>query len=81
MKVRSLIHKINLILISLTMMAIYHCLLASKPGEFSVPPEIVPGGGAPHTGGTRIINHSDDNAGADKFCHHTTDHCFSSTEV
>jgi hypothetical protein len=81
MKVKSLIHKFNLIFICHTTIAIYHCLSALKPGEFSVPPEIVPEGGTPHSGGTRIINHSHDNAGADVFWHHTMDLCFCSTEV
>jgi len=61
MKDRSLIEEINLTFIALTMMAIHHCLSGSKAGEFRVPPQIGPGGGALRQHDTRNINHVVDN--------------------
>jgi len=57
MKDRSSIDKISLTFIALTMMAIHHCLLTWKTGEFKVLPGSGPPGGAQHMCDTRYINH------------------------
>jgi len=62
MKDRSLIDKINLTFIALTATAIHHCLSARKTGEFRVPPEFGPGGGAQFMCNTRNIHHAVNNA-------------------
>ena len=63
----SVIAGINLTFIALTAMAIHHCLLAWKTGEFRVPPEFGPGGGAQHKWDTRNINPKVDSACTDVF--------------
>jgi len=67
MKDRSLIDKINPTFIALTATSIHHCLLAWKTGEFRVPPEFGPGGGAQCKWDTRNINHSVNNSCTDVF--------------
>jgi len=62
MKDRSLIDKINPTFIALTATAIHHCLSAWKTGEFRVPPEFGPGGGAQRKCDTRNINPTINNA-------------------
>jgi len=68
MKDRSLIHKINPTFIALTATPIHHCLSAWKTGEFRVPPEFGPGGGAQRKCNTRNINHAVNNACTDETC-------------
>jgi len=67
MKDRSLIDKINPTFIALTAMAIHHCQSAWKTGEFRVPPEFGPGGGAQCKCDTRNINHAVNDACTDEF--------------
>jgi len=81
MKDRSFIDKINLTLIALTATAIHHCLSAWKTGEFSVPPEFRPGGGAQRKCHTRHINHTVNNACPDVFRRLDADFRSSSPEV
>jgi len=81
MKDRSLIDKINPTFIALTATAIHHCLSAWKRGEFRVPPEFGPGGGAQHKCDTRNINHAVNNACTDVFRRLDADFRSSSPEV
>jgi hypothetical protein len=81
MKDRSLIDKINPTFIALTATAIHHCLSAWKTGEFRVPPEFGPGGGAQRKCDTRNINHAVNNAYTDVFRRLDTDFRSSSPEV
>jgi len=75
MKGRLLIDKINPTFIALTATAIHHCLLAWKRGEFRVPPEFGPGGGAQRKCDTRNINHGIHNACKDVFHRLDEDFC------
>jgi hypothetical protein len=54
----SLIEEVNPTLLVLTVMAIQHCLLAGKILEYSIPPEMGPGGGIQHQSDKRNINHT-----------------------
>jgi hypothetical protein len=81
MKDRSLIDKINPTFIALTATAIHHCLSAWKTGEFRVPPEFGPGGGAQRKCDTRNINHAVNNACTDVFRRLDADFRSSSPEV
>jgi hypothetical protein len=81
MKDRSLIDKINPTFIALTATAIHHCLSAWKTGEFRVPPEFGPGGGAQRKCDTRNIDHAVNNACADVFRRLDADFRSSSPEV
>ena len=81
MKVKSLIDKINPTFIALTATAIHHCLSAWKTGEFRVPPEFGPGGGAQRKCDTRNINHAVNNACTDVFRRLDADFRSSSPEV
>jgi len=81
MKDRSLIDKINPTFIALTATAIHHCLSAWKTGEFSVPPEFGPEGGAQPKCDTRNINHAVNNACTDIFRRLDADFCSSSPDV
>jgi len=81
MKDRSLIDKINPTFVALTATAIHHCLSAWKTGEFRVPPECGPGGGAQRKWNTRNINHAVDNACTDVFRRLDADFPSSSPEV
>jgi len=81
MKDRSLIDKINRIFIALTTTAIHHCLSAWKIGEFRVPPEFGPGGGAQCKCDARNINHTVNNACTDVFRRLDADFGSSSPEV
>jgi hypothetical protein len=81
MKDRSLIDKINPTFIALTATAIHHCLSAWKTGEFRVPPEFGPGGGAQRKCDTRNINHAVNNACTDVFRRLDGDFRSSSPEV
>ena len=81
MKDRSLIDKINLTFIALTATAIHHCLSAWKTGEFRVPPEFGPGGGAQRKCDTRNINHAVNNVCTDVFRRLDADFRSSSPEV
>ena len=81
MKDRSLIDKINPTFIALTATAIHHCLSAWKTGEFRVPPEFGPGGGAQRKCDTRNINHTVNNACTDVFHRLDADFRSSSPEV
>jgi len=81
MKDRSLIDKINPTFIALTEPAIHHCLSACKTGEFRVPPEFGPGGGAQRQCDTRNINHAVNNACTDVFRCLEADFRSSSPEV
>jgi len=81
MKDRSLIDKINPTFIALTKTAIHHCLSALKTGEFRVPPEFGPGGGAQRKCDTRNIDHAVNNACTDVFHHLDVDWRSSSPEV
>jgi Domain of unknown function (DUF6532) len=81
MKDRSLIDKINPTFIALTATAIHHCLSAWKTGEFRVPPEFGPGGGAQRKCDTRNINHAVNNVCTDVFRRLDADFCSSSPEV
>ena len=81
MKDRSLIDKINPTFIALTTTAIHHCLSAWKTGEFRVPPEFGPGGGAQRKCDTRNINHAVNNACTDVFRRLDADFRSSSPEV
>jgi hypothetical protein len=67
MKDRSLIGKINPTFIALTATAIHHYLSAWKTGEFRVPQEFGPGGGAQCKCNTRNINQGVNNACTDVF--------------
>jgi len=78
MKYTSLIDTINLTFIALTVPAIHHCLSACKTGEFRVPPEIGPGGGAQCKCDTRNIHHVVNIACTDVF--HRPDADFDSSE-
>jgi len=81
MKDRSLIVKINPTFIDLTATAIHHCLSAWKTGEFRVPPEFGPGGGAQRKCDTRNIHHAVNNACTDVFRRLNADFRSSSPEV
>jgi len=81
MKDRSLIDKTNPTFIALTATAIHHCLSAWKTGEFRVPPEFGPGGGAQRKCDTRNINHAVNNACTDVFRRLDADFRSSSPEV
>ena len=81
MKDRSLIDKINPTFIALTATAIHHCLSAWKTGEFRVPPEFGPGGGAQRKCDARNINHAVNNACTDVFRRLDADFRSSSPEV
>jgi hypothetical protein len=81
MKDRSLIDKINPTFIALTATAIHHCLSAWKTGEFRVPPQFGPGGGAQRKCDTRNINHAVNNACTDVFRRLDADFRSSSPEV
>jgi len=81
MKDRSLIDKISPTFIALTVTAIHHCLLVWQAGEFRVPPEFGPGGGAQRKCDTRNIHHAVYNACTDAFRWPDTDFHFSSPEV
>jgi len=81
MKDRSLIDKINPTFIALTATAIHHCLSAWKTGEFRVPPEFGPGGGAQRMCDTRNIHHAVINGCTDVFRRLDTDFRSSSPEV
>jgi len=81
MKDRSLIDNINPTFIALTATAIHHCLSAWKTGEFRVPPEFGPGGGAQHKCNTRNINHAVNNECTNGFCRLDGDFCSSSPDV
>jgi len=63
------------------MKAIHHCLSPSRTGEFRVPPEFSPGGGAQCKCDTRNIDHAVNNACTDVYCCHVTDFCSPSQEV
>lgn len=67
MKDQGFIDGINLALIALTMNTIHHCLLARPTGEFMVPTEIGPGGGAQSRCDTRITDDALTNACTDVF--------------
>jgi len=67
MKDRSLTDKINPTFIALTAMAIQHCLSAWKTGQYWVPPEFGPEGGAQRKCDTRNINYAVNNACTDGF--------------
>jgi len=81
MQDRSLIDKINPTFISLTATAIHHCLSTCKAGEFRVPPEFGPGGGARRKCDTWNINHAVHDACTDVFCCLDADFLSSSPEV
>jgi hypothetical protein len=81
MKERSLIDKINPTFIALTATAIHECVSTWKTGEFRVPPEFGPGGGAEGKCDTRNINDTVNNASTDVFRHLDADFCSSSPEV
>ena len=81
MQDRSLIDKINPTFIALTATAIHHCLSAWKTGEFRVPPEFGPGGGAQRKCDTRNINHAVNNVCTDVFRRLDADFRSSSPEV
>jgi len=81
MKDSSLIDKINPTFITLTATAIHHCLSARKIGEFRVPPEFGPGGGAQCKCDPRNINHAVKNACTDIFRRLDMDFCSSTPEV
>ena len=81
MKYRSLIDTINPAFIALTATAIHHCLSAWKTGEFQVPPEFGPGGGAQCKCDTTTINHGGNNACTDVFHRLDADSRSASPEV
>jgi len=81
MKDRSLIDKINPTFIALTAMGIQHCQSAWTTGEFRVPPEFGPGGGAQCKCDTRNINHTVNNACTDVSCHLYADFCSSTPNI
>jgi hypothetical protein len=81
MKDRSLIDKINPTFSVLTAPAIHHCLSAWNTGEFRVPAEFGPGGGAQCKCDTSNINHAVDNACTDVFRRLNADFRSSSPEV
>jgi len=64
---RSLIDNINLTFIALTATAIHHYLLPWKTGEFMIPSEFGPEGGAQHKCDTRDSNHNIHTARTDVF--------------
>jgi len=80
-KDRSLIDKINPTFIALTATAIHQCLSAWKTGEFRVPPEFGPGGGAQCKCDTRNIDHAVIIACTDVFRRLDADFRSSSPEV
>jgi len=61
--------------------AIHHCLSFGITGDFRVPPQFGPGGGAQRKCDTRNINHAVNNACSDVFRHLEADFRFSSPEV
>jgi len=81
MKDRSLIDKINPTFIALNATTIHQRLSAWKTGEFRIPPEFGPGGGAQCKCETRNINHMVDNACTHVFRHLDADFRSSSPEV
>jgi len=81
MKDRSLIDKIIRTFIALTMMAIHHCLSVWITGEFRIPPEFGPEGGAQRKSDTRNINYRINTACIDVFCRLDVDFRSSSPEV
>jgi len=76
-----LIDKINPTFVALTATAIHHCLSAWTTGEFKVPPEFGPGGGAQCKCDTTNVNHAVNNACTDVFRHLDADFRSSSPEV
>jgi hypothetical protein len=72
---------INLTFIAFTAMAIHHCLLAWKPGEFRVQPEFGPEGGAQRMCNTRNITDTVNSAWTYQFGHVDADCHSSSPEV
>jgi hypothetical protein len=81
MKDSSLIEEINLKFIAHTTMAIHQCLSDRTAGEYRVPPEFGPGGGAQRKCDTKSINPAVDDTYADVFRNLDTDFCSSSPEV
>jgi len=79
MKDSSLIDKINLTFIALTMTAIHNCLSAWKTGEFGIPPEFGPEGRGQCKCDTRIISHVVNDACNDVF--HRVDADFRSSSL
>jgi len=77
MEDKSLIDKINLTLVALTAMVIHHCLASWKTGEFRVPPEFGPAGGAKRMCNRRNINPLVNNEWRDVF--HCLDEDFRSS--
>jgi len=77
----SLIDEIYPTFIALTATAIHRCLSAWKTGEFRIPPEFGPGGGAQRKCNTRNFNHAVNNACTEVFRHLDKDFHFSSPEV
>jgi len=69
MEDRSLFDQINPTFIALTVTTNHHCLSALTTGEFRVPPEFSPGGGAQCKCDIRNINHAVNNACTDVFRH------------
>jgi len=78
---RLLIDKINPTLIALSMMAIHHRPSDCKTGDFRVPPEFGPRGGAQHMCDTRNVDHTVNHACTYLFCRLAVDFCFSSPLV
>jgi len=80
MKDRSCIQKINPSFIAITLMGISYCLSALKSGEFWVPGEFGPGGGAHRKWDTKNINDAVIYAYTDVFRSLDADFCFSLPE-
>jgi hypothetical protein len=81
MKDQLLIDTINPTFIALTGMTFHHCVSTWTTGNFMVPPEFGPRGGAKCNCDTRNINYWEKNACTDLFRSLNTDFCSSSPEV
>jgi hypothetical protein len=81
LKDTALIDTINPTFIARTATAIHHCLSAWNTGQFRLPPEFGPGGGAQRQRDTRNINHAVNSACTDGLCPLDADFRSSSPEV